>query len=527
MDIQDLNIGDTLTDKFTYSITDGNGDSATTTLTLVINGEDDIVDIVGENASVMEGGITITDLSENLNLLDNDFLTNAPGTISSFNYIDENGSSQAGVVGQTVDTQYGSITVNANGTWSFTSDATEYHGTIVDVISYTVTDTIGYTNSASFSIEITDDIPTAYPDSNSVQEEDILSASGNVFVNDVIGADITNSPVTGVKAGDNTSSDAVGNIGSSVSGLYGSVVLNSDGSYTYNLDNENPTVQDLDTNQFLNDVFTYTITDSDGDTSTTTLSITVNGKDEPPPNYLPTAVADSVTLESFYFSSTPTLSGDVFNASLSGENEDDIGGDGADTNGPVTGVEAGSGAGPVSGGIGTTITGSHGDLVIDQYGQYTYTFTDPAGFANGNFFGLEGGLSDDVFTYTITDSNGDSSTTTLTIKIPSSTHIEEDSPRSIFSFNNDIDNEIDLREENDGFDNLTLSDVIDLTDSSNDLTILGDASESLTFKSELNAQWSKSDTTITENNIIFDIYTNTGDSSVEVAVQQDINDQII
>jgi len=780
--VQMLNNDESFSDIFTYTITDTDGDTSTTTLTIVVNGEEDVLDLHNEAASVMEGGIIITDLTENLNLLNNDTLTNDPGTISSFDYIDNNGNTQTVLAGQSVDTQYGTLIINENGSWTFTSSPTEFHGTIIDEITYTVSDSIGFTETAKFSIEILDDIPSASSDSNSITEED-SSISGNVFDNDTIGADAVTEPVIGVKAGNDSSIAVTANVASAVAGSYGSVSLNADGSYSYNLDNSNSDVQALNDGDSVVDVFTYSIRDSDGDISTTTLNITVNGKDEPPPepeppsgpsNYYPDAIDDFGNYTDFEQEGFDmVLTGNVFTSN------DDIGGDGPASPGPVTNVQSPHDL--LNSGVGIKLQGDYGTIIIDENGDYEYTL--PGGFAdaidglddetftytitdsngdsdsailtignnnpvditfeenndagdgidefveerslvssdnfhivnskfyidaadglakikivgapgvdidtsgwsgsgainetittsygtlvlnsysisgnevtidytytllsnqdhssgdvidsieiyaedtdgdtktdyldieilddipsavedsntlvtvrgqspdpvNGNVFDnddigadntaapitgvkvgsdtssdavgnlgapfegdygyltlnddgsyeytlkdlgfIEGELTDE-FTYTITDSDSDTSTAVLTINIPVTAEQEQVPQANIMeegfiSLSDMTNNEIDLNEENKEFENLTLSDVINLTDDSNDLTIFGDNSESISFKSEPDAQWTKSDTTVTENNISFDIYTNSGDSSVEVTVQQDINDHIV
>ncbi|QTN26896.1 hypothetical protein HZ993_16490 [Rhodoferax sp. AJA081-3] len=68
---------------------------------------------------------------------------------------------------------------------------------------------------------------------------------------------------------------------------YGSLVLNSDGTYTYTLNNANPTVNALNVGQTLTDSYTYTLTDGDGDTTTATLSITINGASDGVPTIVP------------------------------------------------------------------------------------------------------------------------------------------------------------------------------------------------------------------------------------------------
>ncbi|WP_081880991.1 VCBS domain-containing protein [Methylotenera sp. L2L1] len=58
---------------------------------------------------------------------------------------------------------------------------------------------------------------------------------------------------------------------------YGSLVLNSDGTYSYTLNNANPAVNALNNGQTLIDSYTYTLTDGDGTTTTAVLNITING----------------------------------------------------------------------------------------------------------------------------------------------------------------------------------------------------------------------------------------------------------
>ena len=66
-------------------------------------------------------------------------------------------------------------------------------------------------------------------------------------------------------------------VGQSVTGVYGTLVLQADGSYQYDVQNANPTVNALKTGQQLQDVFSYAISDGLGGTAFTTLTITING----------------------------------------------------------------------------------------------------------------------------------------------------------------------------------------------------------------------------------------------------------
>ena len=80
----------------------------------------------------------------------------------------------------------------------------------------------------------------------------------------------------------------------------------------------------------------------------------------------------------------------------------------------VAGVEAGLGSGPITTGVGDTIVGTYGTLVLTADGNWTYTL-------NNNGPDTQALVQDqhvsDVFTYTMEDSQNATSTTTLTIAI--------------------------------------------------------------------------------------------------------------
>ncbi len=267
-----------------YTISNGADGNAISVTGSIIDG----VDAVGDVATVVEGSNTIDNTTFG-NLLANDE-KGAAGTITAFTYKDETGTTQTGTIGTEVDTQYGRLTLNADGTWTYISDPTEAHGTIIDTITYTLTDG-SHSSQADFVITVTDTVPTTVADTNSVTEENTVTASGNVFGEsgatsgdhaDTIGADTTLTPVSGVVAGIDTSSAVSGHVGAAVAGTYGNVTIASDGTYTYALNNTDVRVQHLTANETLTDSFVYTITDSDGDTSTTTLAITINGTNDLP-----------------------------------------------------------------------------------------------------------------------------------------------------------------------------------------------------------------------------------------------------
>ena len=100
-----------------------------------------------------------------------------------------------------------------------------------------------------------------------------INPTGNVLTND-----------TDVDAGDSKTvigvsfNAASGTLGQATAGKYGSLILNSDGSYHYVVDNNNAHVQALNAGSTpLSETFAYTMRDSLGLTSTATLTVSVKG----------------------------------------------------------------------------------------------------------------------------------------------------------------------------------------------------------------------------------------------------------
>ncbi|UZJ38398.1 VCBS domain-containing protein [Prosthecochloris sp. SCSIO W1103] len=322
--VQGLSDTESLTDTFVYTISDADGDESTTTLTITINGSDDgtTIEIPDTNGSGGSGDETVYEagLADGSNPGDSDEVTSsftitAPDGLGSITVVDGSGSDvvisesellASATTNITIDTEYGTLVINGytpnastgggvvHYTYSLDDNTLDHsvagNDTVLDSIGITVTDTDGDTSNDTLDIEIVDDVAVAVADTDSVGEDSSLSASGNVVTDsesngdnggDTLGADNAPvDPVTGVAAGSDASSAVCGNVGTSVTGSYGSVVINADGSYTYTLDNTNPLVQGLSDTESLTDTFVYTISDADGDESTTTLTITINGSDD-------------------------------------------------------------------------------------------------------------------------------------------------------------------------------------------------------------------------------------------------------
>ncbi|CDX14375.1 putative Outer membrane adhesin like proteiin [Mesorhizobium sp. ORS 3324] len=397
-------------DVFTYTITDGDGDTSPATLTIAVtNGQPQPVaaaaqvdeaaldtsatgDLAASAVTGSNPSSTAETVSGTLTLGDADtpHVTNIQGATSS----------AVGGSAVTVQGSYGVLQIDQDGhytytlTTPFTTNPAADNGAETepgkDVFTYTVTDAYGNTSTSTITIDIKDDVPTAQNDANSAQSGQTVT--GNVETNDTAGAD----GIASI-AWDSAS-------GNSVTGAHGTLTFGTDGSYSYHANPNTATGTDT---------FTYTITDGDGDTSTATLTITVtNGQPQP---VAATAQVDEAALDT-------SATGDLAASAVTGSNPSSTAetvsgmltlGD-ADTP-HVTNIQGATSS--AVGGSAVTVQGSYGVLQIDQDGHYTYTLTTPFTTNPAADNGAETEPGKDVFTYTVTDAYGNTSTSTITIDI--------------------------------------------------------------------------------------------------------------
>ncbi|QFT76811.1 DUF5801 repeats-in-toxin domain-containing protein [Erythrobacter sp. THAF29] len=287
-----------VTDTFTYTITDGDGDTATADLVIAIADAPTTLDlpVAGEAGTVvdeagLDGPPAGSDAGSDSETTAGSFTFTAPDApgIVTIDGVEVTG------VGQTFTGSSGTLEItgitNGSISYTYTLGTNTSGDDTSDSFTIRVTDADGDFSEDDLEIAIIDDVPAASADADSVTEDGPLVADGNVLTGsggtdanatdgaaDTPGAD--GAEVTGVAFGD-TGSDVSGNVGTGVTGAYGSLQIDANGDYTYTLDNGNETVQGLDASETLTETFTYTITDGDGDTATTTVTITINGADDP------------------------------------------------------------------------------------------------------------------------------------------------------------------------------------------------------------------------------------------------------
>ena len=432
--VQALAAGETATDTFNYTVSDGQGGSASATLTITVTGTDDGPLAVADVNAVTE------DAQPNPvsgNVLDNDSDVDFGDvlTVSTVNDSVEN-------VGEPIGGTYGTLQLNADGTYSYTLDngkgavqALAEGQTATDIFSYTVSDGHGGSATATLTITVTgtNDQPVAEADANTVTEDAPSNpVSGNVLDND-LDVDATDQLTVSTVAG------SAANVGESIAGTYGTLVLNADGTYSYTLDNSKDVVQALAAGEAAADTFSYTVSDGHGGSATATLTITVTGTDDGP---LAVADANAVTED------TPPnpVSGNVL------DNDSDV-----DT-GDVLTVGAVNGS---ADNVGEPIGGTYGTLQLNADGSYSYTLDNGKDAVQAL---AAGQTATDLFSYTVSDGHGGTATATLTITVTGtndqpvaeadSNAVTEDTPPNPVS-GNVLDNDLDV----DATDQLTVSTV--------------------------------------------------------------------
>jgi len=180
----------------------------------------------------------------------------------------------SGAYGTLAITGYDAATGIITYTYTETGGAQSHNAAndnIFDTYPVVVTDVNGVSNpvSADLVIYILDDEPAAFDDAAEVTEDQgntpTSTIAGDVTSNDNGGADGLTPTVTW-----NVTPAQIAAIQ-----VYGTLTLNPDGTWTFELDNTRPAVQALNNGDALPFTFNYTVTDADGDEDNANLLITM------------------------------------------------------------------------------------------------------------------------------------------------------------------------------------------------------------------------------------------------------------
>ena len=297
------------------------------------------------------------------------------------------------------------FTLNSNGSYTYTVDTTNSDviawqsgdAVLTETFTYTVSDGNGGTDTATITVNASgqNDAPTVVNDTDSVTEGgtviETTNSQGTVLSDD---SDVDGDSLTVSGTVSQTSATANGgssitisspnsaSVGSAVTGYYGQLTLDSDGTYSY-VANQS-TANALDDSESGTDVFTFTV--SDGTTTTSsTITITVNGQ-----NDAPTANDDTINVTV----GTPAT-GNVITSSDTDPDGDSL---------TVSAIAGGS--------VGSAVTGTYGTFTLNSNGSYTYTVDT----TNSDVIAWQSGdaVLTETFTYTVSDGTA-TDTATITV----------------------------------------------------------------------------------------------------------------
>ncbi|WP_129794614.1 Ig-like domain-containing protein, partial [Sphingosinicella sp. CPCC 101087] len=365
----DLAVGETRTTSITYTISDGEGGTDTATLEVTVTGTNDGPVAVGTlpgRSNEDADAVADVDVSGVFADLDaSDTLTySATGLPAGLTL-----HPATGIISGTIDpsASQSSTPGNPAGVYAVVVTADDGHGGTV---------------TQSFTWTVTNPVPDATDDVNTVDEDTLLtvSAADGVLDNDSDpdGDMLVVEAVNGVEA----------NVGTSVGGTNGGTfTLNADGSYDFD---PNGQFDDLAVGETRTTGITYTVSDGEGGTDTATLEVTVTGT-----NDAPVALNDANTTDE----GTPLA---VSAADGVLDNDSDPEGD------PLV-VQAVNGA---EGNVGTSVGGTNGGtFTLNADGSYDF---DP----NGQFDDLAVGEARTTrITYTVSDGEGGTDMATLEVTV--------------------------------------------------------------------------------------------------------------
>lgn len=374
---------------FGVTITDADGDTANGLIRIEVYDDapvayDDNGGTVDEGQQV-SGNVMTNDLKsqDDANTISKVVFDGAAHTVPA--------SGQATIIGN-----FGTLKISANGTYTYTAKG-GISADGQDVFTYTLRDGEGDSDTAEITFDVTnDDQPIVVNASSTVDETGGFdTVTGTVSVN--YGGD-----GPGTVAGSNTfsSSHALTSGGVPVTVTYEpatgtytgqagmapvfTLKINANGTYTFTQLKQLDHADASNANDSLTLVFGIKATDADGDVGAGSLTIKVLDDG-------PVAVNDGATA----VENKAPVTGNV----LTNDNA------GADAGGTVTKVVYNGATHNVPAGGSATIIASGGTLVINSNGSYT--FTPKASGINA--------AASDVFTYTMKDYDGDTSSATLSV----------------------------------------------------------------------------------------------------------------
>ncbi|MBW5434787.1 hypothetical protein FXB41_08320 [Bradyrhizobium canariense] len=368
----------------TITLTDDYGKIHTAEVSVTITGKNDIPTL----AAVTTGPLVDTAATDSFpNITGTLVGTDADhGETATLHYAVMDGANAV----TTVAGHYGSLTVDAVGSYSYVPDAAAINalsaGPYSDVFTIQTKDAQGAVGTASFTVAVTgaNDTPVLSNGSIGKLTDTAAADSFSDLTGQVVGTD--------VDTGDTLSYallDAGHQAVATVTGHYGALTLNSNGSYSYVPDAAS--INALPGGSY-SDSFTVKVTDAHGAATTATYTVDLTGANDTPK-------LSDLNIGSL----TDTAATDSF----------------ANLTGKLVGTDADSGeTGSLTYAVldathhaAATVAGHYGSLTVNANGNYSYVPDATAINA------LPQGSYSDTFTVQTTDVHGAAGTATLTVGV--------------------------------------------------------------------------------------------------------------
>ncbi|CAH0993408.1 hypothetical protein SIN8267_03557 [Sinobacterium norvegicum] len=275
--VQYLAPGQTLTESFIVTSTDEHGLATSKTITVNVTGTNDTPTVIGGTPADGDGWDVIEDAADNTvgGILSTD--GNDADDSPSFTAATYNGS-------------YGSFTISADGTWLYTLDNTRASTNQLaegstQKESFTVVAIDEHGKSVTHTIDIdvigSNDAPTIFGTSQAaVAEFLLLETQGRVIARDIDDGDTIESWSVAVGNEPAALTVDVADSDSEIQGIYGKLILQGDGSWVYQLDNDDQDVKDLTPGQIAEEVFYVTANDGSDDSAPHKITIEVTGSQD-------------------------------------------------------------------------------------------------------------------------------------------------------------------------------------------------------------------------------------------------------
>ena len=398
-----------------FTVNDGDADSATpNTITVNVTAVNDAPVASDDTASVNEDATTTVSSASNGVIDDNDTDTESD-TLVITNIAHTNGNTESVTAntthsnGQSIVGTYGTLTIGANGTYTYVADqdatdALDLSDQVTDVFTYTISDGNGGTDTASITVTVTgvNDAPTSTGGTITTNEDENYTLT----VNDFNFSDLDDSgSLNKVKI---TTLETNGNLEYYNGTAWVAVTLNQEITASDITSGYLRFRPDANENGSSYTTFGYQVSDGTVYSSATTMTVNVTAVNDAP---VATDDASSVNEDS--------------NVRVRA-NEDDLLNDDSDPESDsltVTLIKPLNGSNTsVSSGSSTTITGTYGQLTVNSNGAYNYQANQDAADT------LDTGESaQEQFVYTVSDGNGGTDTGILTITING----VEDNPNAV------------------------------------------------------------------------------------------------